>query len=76
MSQSILETALRYDLDINLFPYSVEVHWYDVPLLETHTFREQVNARDERRAALARCVELAVKKAKQVKAARATGEPK
>lgn len=68
MSTSILETALRYDLDLCIGPHRVEVIWYDTVKSETHEFTEDVDTRSERRAALRRCVERAV--------AKATKEPK
>ncbi len=68
MSNSVLELALRHDLTLDLNPYSVEVCWYDMTISETHTFREHVNTRAERRAALRRCVERAIAKAAAAKA--------
>lgn len=62
---SILETALRHNLDLCIQPYRVEVVWYDMALSETHEFTEDVNSRQERRAALKRCIDRAVKKAQQ-----------
>lgn len=64
---SLLDTALRYDLTLDIGTGSVEVNWYDLTRSETHTFREHVNFRHERRAALKRCIDNAVKKAVQVK---------
>lgn len=65
MSKSPMELAFRYDLTLDLHPYSVEVSWVDAELSETHLFREHCNTRQERREALRRCVERAVAKAKQ-----------
>lgn len=64
---SLLDEALRHDLDLCLNPYSIEVHVYDMALSETFTFTEHVNFRHERRAALKRCLEKAIKKAKSLK---------
>lgn len=63
MSTSILEIALRYDLDLRIGPHLVEVVWYDTVKSETHEFCEHVDRRSDRRAALRRCVERAVAKA-------------
>ena len=63
MSTSTLELALRYDLDLCIGQHEVEVIWYDTVRSETHRFRERVGARDERRAALRRCVDRAIAKA-------------
>lgn len=60
---SLIDIALRYDLTLDLCPHSVEVTWVDTALSETHSFREHVGPRHERRAALRRCIEKAVAKA-------------
>lgn len=65
MSQSILELALRHNLTLDILPYSVEVTWVDMELSESHTSREHVTNRAERRAALRRCVEKAVARAQE-----------
>lgn len=72
---SIIETALRYDLDIEVMPYRVEVHLYDDALSETHTFSEDVDRRKDRRAALVRCVCLAAEKAKVIRKKEPNAEP-
>jgi len=64
-NQSIMELAMRYDLTLDICPYSVEVTWVDIDLSESHTSREHVNTRAERKAALRRCVEKAVQRAKE-----------
>lgn len=64
---SIIETALRYDLDIECKPYRIEVHLYDTVKSETHSFGEDVNLRKDRRAALVRCVTRAAAKARELR---------
>lgn len=65
---SVLDMAMRHDLTLDICPYSVEVTWVDTNLSESHSFREHVNNRAERRAALRRCVEKAIARAAKVKA--------
>lgn len=65
MTKSALELALLHDLTLDICPYSVEVTWVDIALSESHRFREHVDTRQERRAALKRCVEKTVAKAKE-----------
>lgn len=67
MSRSILELALRHNLDLDIGEHSVEVTWYDTTRSESHSFREHVGTRAERRDALRRCVERAITKAKAEK---------
>lgn len=64
---SIIETALRYDLDIECQPYRVEVNLYDTKLSQTYSFSEEVNRRKDRRAALVRCVTRAAAKARELR---------
>lgn len=64
---SIVETALRYDLDIECQPYRVQVNLYDTRLSQTHTFAEEVDRRKDRRAALVRCVTKAAAKGRELR---------
>ena len=61
--RSILELALRYDLDLRIAKHRVEVVWYDTVRSETHEFSEDVYPSSGRRAALRRCVDRAIAKA-------------
>lgn len=69
-----MELALRYDLCLDFNPYSVEVTWYDTIKSETHEFREDCDTREERKAALRRCVDRAVARATKEQPSTQQGE--
>lgn len=58
-----MELAFRYDLCLDIGEHAVEVTWYDTTKSETHEFYEHCNTREERKAALRRCVDRAVARA-------------